>query len=77
MTDECKTVKWKDCKLVPTEVDFVVPTVNCYPGNKTIEYQTCKREDKEFMATELKCNVKWTAKCQPRKRLSCMEITYR
>merc|ERR1712213_192551 len=29
------------------------------------------------MATELKCKVKWTSKCQPQKRLKCAEITYR
>ena len=65
MTDDCKVVKWKNCKLVPRDVAFTVPKVDCQDGEK-VEYKTCKRVDKEIMTTELTCEVKSEPSCKPK-----------
>ena len=64
MTDDCKVVKWKNCKLVPRDVAFTVPKVDCQDGEK-VEYKTCKRVDKEIMTSQLTCEVKSEPSCKP------------
>ena len=40
--EDCVPVTWRDCKLVPKQVNFVVPTVHCNETVKTIDYKDCR-----------------------------------
>jgi len=74
-TNDCKTVTWRDCSLQEYEQDFEVPKVDCKPVRE-IPYQTCVKEEKEFMLNRLDCKVKSTANCEPVQVTKCASIKY-
>jgi len=75
VTDDCKVVKWKNCKLVPRDVAFTVPKVNCTDGEKVV-YKTCKRVEKDIMTSQLTCEVKFEPSCKPEVVTKCATIEY-
>ena len=33
-TEACEPVTWQECKLVPKDVKFIVPEINCTDGQE-------------------------------------------
>ena len=54
--EDCEPVTWRECKLVPREVEFKVPQITCAPG-ETIQYEECEEDTKEQMTTSMLCEV--------------------
>jgi len=73
--EDCEPVTWRECKLVPREVEFKVPQITCAPG-ETIQYEECEEDTKEQMTTSMLCEVKHTTSCQPKVSEKCASITY-
>merc|ERR1712121_364171 len=74
--EDCEPVTWKECKLVPTLVDFKVPTSECNIIN-SIPYQDCVEDLDSRMTTSMLCQVKHTTSCKPKITEKCASITYR
>jgi len=49
-------VTWRECKLVPRQVDFKVPKVTCEEG-EAIPYTDCVDAEKVQMTTKMTCEV--------------------
>ena len=47
---------WRECKLVPRQVDFKVPKVECTDGEE-IPYTELVDVEKTQMTTKMKCEV--------------------
>merc|ERR1712121_165793 len=75
--EDCEPVTWKECKLVPTPVDFRVPTSECKPKPDKIQYQDCVEDLDTRMTTSMLCQVKHTTSCKPKVTEKCASITYR
>ena len=50
---------WRECKLVPRQVDFKVPKVECTDGEE-IPYTELVDVEKTQMTTKMKCEVRKT-----------------
>ncbi len=48
--EACEPVTWRECKLVPRQVDFKVPKVDCVEGDP-IPYTDCEDAEKIQMTT--------------------------
>ncbi len=48
--EACEPVTWRECKLVPRQVDFKVPKVDCVEG-EAIPYTDCEDTEKVQMTT--------------------------
>ncbi len=51
--EACEPVTWRECKLVPRQVDFKVPKVDCEEG-EVIPYTDCEDAEKVQMTTRYK-----------------------
>ena len=87
-TDACEPVTWQECKLVPKEVKFIVPEMNCLEKQE-LWYHEPEKVEMEWGAivlllqvTETKatnvfsCSVETSVACSVKPRSSCKEITW-
>jgi hypothetical protein len=54
--EACEPVTWRECKLVPRQVDFKVPKVECAEGEE-IPYTEIEDAEKTQMTTAMTCEV--------------------
>ena len=55
--EACEPVTWRECKLVPRQVDFKVPKVECTDGEE-IPYTELVDVEKIQMTTSMTCEVR-------------------
>merc|ERR1712018_411108 len=72
--EACEPVTWRECKLVPRQVDFKVPKISCEDGEE-VPYQDMQDAEKTQMTTKMTCEVKHTANCKPVTSTKCQSIT--
>lgn len=73
--EACEPVTWRECQLVPRQVDFKVPKIDCLDSNE-IPYTDCEGTEKEQMTTSMSCEVKHTTSCEPAVSTKCKNIEY-
>lgn len=73
--EACEPVTWRECKLVPRQVDFKVPKVDCVEG-EPIPYTDCEDAEKVQMTTRMTCEVRHTTDCRPVASTKCQTIEY-
>jgi len=73
--EDCEPVTWRECKLVPRQVDFKVPKINCEDGEE-IPYTDMEPTEKTQMTTKMTCVVKHTKNCSPIASTKCQSINY-
>ena len=66
---------WRECKLVPRQVDFKVPKIDCQEADE-IPYTDCEEAEKTQMTTRMTCEVKHTSDCRPVTSTKCQSIQY-
>merc|ERR1719412_1785916 len=73
--EDCEPVTWRECKLVPRQVDFKVPKINCEEGEE-VPYTDCEEAEKTQMITKMTCEVKNTTDCKPVVSTKCGTVQY-
>jgi len=73
--EACEPVTWRECKLVPRQVDFKVPKINCEDGDE-VPYTDCEEAEKIQMITKMTCEVKHTTDCKPVVSTKCGNVQY-
>lgn len=73
--EECEPVTWQECKLVPRDVKFVVPKVECSP-TAPIWYHVPESVTDVRMTNTLTCVVKSTTDCKVTPRQDCKYVKY-
>ena len=73
--EACEPVTWRECKLVPKQVDFKVPKITCAEA-KAIEYDDFEDVEKEQMTSKMVCEVKHASSCEPKVTNKCAQIQY-
>jgi len=73
--EACEPVTWRECKLVPRQVDFKVPKINCVEG-EDVPYTDCEEAEKTQMITKMTCEVKNTTDCKPVVSTKCGTVQY-
>ena len=73
--EACEPVTWRECKLVPRQVDFKVPKIECN-GAEEIPYQDMEEVELEQMVTKMVCEVKHVTACNPVVSTKCANINY-
>jgi len=73
--EDCEPVTWRECKLVPRQVDFKVPKVNCEDGDE-VPYTDCEEAEKTQMITKMTCEVKHTTGCKPVTSTKCGDVEF-
>ena len=73
--EACEPVTWRECKLVPRQVDFKVPKINCEDGDE-VPYTDCEETEKIQMITKMTCEVKHTTDCKPVVSTKCGNVQF-
>jgi len=73
--EACEPVTWQECKLVPKDVQFIVPKVECTPTDPIWYHIPQKVEDTRDTNT-MTCVVKSTTHCEAVSRPDCKYVTY-
>jgi len=73
--EACEPVTWRECKLVPRQVDFKVPKINCEDGDE-VPYTDCEETEKVQMITKMTCEVKHTTDCKPVTSTKCGNVQF-
>jgi len=73
--EDCEPVTWRECQLVPRQVDFKVPKINCEEGEE-VPYTDCEEAEKIQMITKMTCEVKHTTDCKPVVSTKCGNVEY-
>ena len=73
--EACEPVTWRECKLVPKQVDFKVPKITCEEG-KDVHYDYYIDATKEQMISNMVCEVKHANSCAPKVSKKCADIKY-
>ena len=55
--EACEPVTWQECKLVPKNVKFIVPEINCTDGNELWYHEPEAIEDVR-MTNTFTCEVR-------------------
>jgi hypothetical protein len=73
--EACEPVTWKECKLVPKQVDFKVPKITC-DEEGDIPYDDYIDVEKSQMISRMTCEVKHTTSCEPKVTNKCKDIQF-
>merc|ERR1712183_291409 len=73
--EACEPVTWRECKLVPRQVDFKVPKIEC-DGAEEIPYNDMEEVELEQMVTKMVWEVKHVTACNPVVSTKCANINY-
>ncbi len=73
--EACEPVTWRECQLVPRQVDFKVPKITCEDGEE-IPYTDCQEAEKTQMTSKMTCEVKHTTNCKPITSTKCQNIQF-
>ena len=73
--EACEPVTWRECKLVPRQVDFKVPKITCEDG-EDIAYDDYIDVEKNQMTAKMVCNVNHAFNCEPKVTNKCQWIKF-
>jgi len=73
--EACEPVTWRECKLVPKQVDFKVPKITCDDG-EDIAYDDYLDTEKNQMTSRMVCEVKHATSCEPKVTNKCQNIAF-
>ena len=73
--EACEPVTWQECKLVPKNVKFIVPEINCTDGNE-VWYHEPEVSTDIRMTNTFTCEVKKTSHCRSIVRPDCKKISW-
>jgi hypothetical protein len=73
--DQCEPVTWQECKLVPKDVKFIIPKVECTPQDP-IWYHVPEEVTKTRETNTMTCVVKSTTNCKVVPRNDCKTVYY-
>ena len=73
--EACEPVTWRECKLVPKQVDFKVPKITCEDG-EDIAYDDYIDVEKTQMVSKMTCEVKHATSCEPKVSNKCKDIQF-
>ena len=73
--EACEPVTWRECKLVPKQVDFKVPKITCEEGEE-VPYDDYIDVDKEQMVSNMLCEVRHATSCKPKVSNKCQTIRF-
>jgi len=73
--EACEPVTWQECKLVPKEVKFIVPEINCTDSNEVWYHEPETVTDIRITNT-FTCEVKSTTACTSITRPDCKTLEY-
>jgi len=73
--EACEPVTWQECKLVPKNVKFIVPEINCTDGNE-VWYHEPEVSTDIRMTNTFTCEVKSSSSCETQTRPDCKSITF-
>lgn len=73
--EACEPVTWRECQLVPKQVDFKVPKITCDDG-EDIPYDDYIDVEKTQMTSRMVCEVKHTSSCLPKVTNKCQSIQF-
>ena len=73
--EACEPVTWRECKLVPKQVDFKVPKITCEDG-EDIAYDDYIDVEKNQMVSKMTCEVKHATSCEPKVTNKCKDIQF-
>merc|ERR1719430_2490838 len=74
-TDACEPVTWQECKLVPKDVQFIVPEITCN-DHQELWYHEPEQQTGTRMTNTFTCEVKSTSHCKAQTRPDCKQITW-
>merc|ERR1711892_1451387 len=74
-TDACEPVTWQECKLVPKDVQFIVPEITCN-DHQELWYHEPEPQTDTRMTNTFKCEVKSTSHCKSQTRPDCKQISW-
>ena len=74
-TDNCEPVTWQECKLVPKDVQFIVPDVTC-SNKQELWYHEPAPSTGTKMTNTFTCEVKKSSHCTTQTRPDCKQITW-
>jgi len=71
----CEPVTWQECKLVPKDVQFIVPEITC-SDKQELWYHEPEEKTDTRMTNTFGCEVKSTTHCIANTRPDCKQITW-
>merc|ERR1712106_894033 len=74
-TGACEPVTWQECKLVPKDVQFIVPEITC-SDHQELWYHEPEPQTDTRMTNTFKCEVKSTSHCKSQTRPDCKQISW-
>merc|ERR1712025_195409 len=74
-TDACEPVTWQECKLVPKDVQFIVPEITC-SDHQELWYHEPEPKTETRMTNTFTCEVKSTSHCKAQTRPDCKQVTW-
>ena len=73
--DACEPVTWQECKLVPKDVQFIVPEITCN-DHQELWYHEPEQQTETRMTNTFTCEVKSTSHCKAQTRPDCKQVTW-
>ena len=73
--EACEPVTWRECKLVPKQVDFKVPKITCEDG-EDIAYDDYIDVEKNQMTARMVCQLKHATNCDSKVSNKCKWIKF-
>jgi len=73
--DACEPVTWQECKLVPKDVQFIVPEITC-SDKQELWYHEPEEKTDTRMTNTFGCEAKSSTHCTEGIREDCKNITY-
>jgi len=73
--EACEPVTWRECELVPKQVDFKVPKIECGDGEDIVNDDFIDVE-KNQMTSRMACKVEHTTSCEPKVTNKCQQIEF-
>jgi len=74
-TDACEPVTWKECKLVPKDVQFIVPDIKC-SDKQELWYHEPEPTTRTRRTNTFGCKAKSTTDCKTQTRPDCKTISW-
>jgi hypothetical protein len=74
-TDACEPVTWQECKLVPKDVQLIVPEITC-SDKQELWYHEPEPVTDTRMTNIFKCEIKSTSHCKSQTRPDCKQISW-
>ena len=74
-TEACEPVTWQECKLVPKDVQFIVPDITC-SDKQELWYHEPEEKTDTRMTNTFTCEPRSSSHCESQVRPDCKTITW-